>query len=144
MYNDTDDEEYFNAYEDSSADLKFRSIKIDNHQHGDYFSPYNTQPAHHHAPLGGQHLKSAANSKSSSAALSNGCPSIPFGVAKNNFVIQNAEYGSVVQSICENLNGHTNFDFSFVDTEFMVKLIFFCRILMAFENEYVLGIISNC
>lgn len=121
FYNDGDDEELFNAYEDSSADLKFRSIKIDNNQHGDYFASYDTQPAHYHTPIGGQHAKIAATSKSSSAALSNGCPSIPYGIAKTNFIIENTEYISVVKSVCENLNGHANFDFSFVDSEFMVN-----------------------
>lgn len=127
FYNEIDDEELFNAYEDSSADLKFRSIKIDNTQHGDYFSSYNTQPAHYHAPIGGQHAKFANNSKSSSA-VTNGCPPIPYGIAKTNFIIANAEYTSVVQKICENLSGHANFDFSFVDSEFMVKTFSF-RIL---------------
>lgn len=136
FFNDlSSDEELFNAYEHSDVDIKFRSVRVESHQGGDYFSAYHQQSNSFSMPLAGQIFKSNTTSKSSSSS-SSGCPSAPFGIAKTNFIINKPDYTTVVRSITENLNGHDNFDFSFVESEHMV--------IFDFRFLYVHSVASCC
>lgn len=120
FFGDDNDEEFFNAYEDSAADLKFRSIRVDSHPTVDHFASYHHQTAGFGVQTGVQYLK-ADTSKSSSEAHASGCPSAPFGLSKNNFTIINHDFATVQRNISNNLCGHENFDFSYMEGEFMVK-----------------------
>ena len=124
FFDNLSDEELFNAYEPSEADIKFRSVKVESHA-GEYFSAYHQQANSFSMPLAGQLFKSNITStKSSSSASSvNGCPSVPFGIAKTNFIINKSDYNAVVRSITDNIQAHENFDFSYIEHEHMVNIL---------------------
>jgi hypothetical protein len=122
-YSEDADGDYFNSYEDSSADLKFRSVKIDNSSHGDFFSSYehSSEPS---IPNANSFLKCVEgnNIKISSAPLPCVCPSTPFGIAATHFSICGTDRDSIIQKISKNLyDQHNNFDFSYMANDFMVR-----------------------
>lgn len=122
FFDNLSDEELFNAYEPSEADIKFRSVKVESHA-GEYFSAYHQQANSFSMPTAGQLFKSKITSKSSSASSVNGCPSVPFGIAKTNFIINKSDYNAVVRSIADNISAHENFDFSYIEHEHMVNIL---------------------
>ncbi|KAJ1423903.1 hypothetical protein B484DRAFT_451745 [Ochromonadaceae sp. CCMP2298] len=112
-YNADSSDDFDNEYvysEEFVADLKFRSIKVDE-QGGDFFY----QPASH-VDFGQAFAKSAVKSSSGSGS---DCPSVPFGIARTNFPVEKSDYGSVVQAIHDTLLAQEDHDFSFVDHEHM-------------------------
>jgi hypothetical protein len=114
-YNADSSDDFDNEYvysEEFVEDLKFRSIKVDQ-QGGDFFY----QPASH-VDFGQAFAKSAVKSSSGSGS---DCPSVPFGIARTNFPVENLDYGSVVQAIHDTLVAQVDHDFSFVDHEHMVR-----------------------
>eukprot|EP00286_Rhodomonas_abbreviata_P002037 CAMPEP_0181345244 /NCGR_PEP_ID=MMETSP1101-20121128/32644_1 /TAXON_ID=46948 /ORGANISM="Rhodomonas abbreviata, Strain Caron Lab Isolate" /LENGTH=458 /DNA_ID=CAMNT_0023457183 /DNA_START=136 /DNA_END=1512 /DNA_ORIENTATION=- len=136
-----------NEQQDSAADLKFRSIKVETSESaGDFFHDYQgPDPSSYDnvqfgkAGLAGAGMDSVnVLSKSpSSSCASSGCPALPFGTSRTSFVVAHpssstptppgtagsADYGTVVRTIHDHLQSgvHAEFDFSFVDHEHMWK-----------------------
>lgn len=138
FYSDDNDEELFTYGEDSPADPKFRSIKVESGLHTEHFTAFQ-QSAHFNAQQSIQFYKADVNSKSSSEASTGSCPSAPFGVSNTNFNIIKSNYTLVVQSVSENLRNHDNFDFALCEDEFMVRRLHFVRTVRPWDC-----VVTNC
>jgi hypothetical protein len=117
--NEENDEELFTYGEDSAADLRFRSIRVESAHHADHFTAFQQSANFNvHQPVRFQQCES--NDKASEA-IGGDCPSAPFRLTTTSFNIINSDYISVLQSVSENLCNHENFDFGFFPSEHMVR-----------------------
>jgi hypothetical protein len=111
---DSEDVELFSYDEvtDNSEGLKYRSIAI-----------HSRPTAIVSTPTMDMNIssKSLLNVKVATASFYSACPSIPYGMAKNNFIMIRPTYTAVRESVDSFLASQTCFDFTFYEEEFMVS-----------------------
>lgn len=120
-YGDMEEVELFSVTDFDAEDMVYRSIAVDSRPAGDYMRSYE-------APVYSVSTNNKfgvnMNAKSSSAGTINGCPSVPFGISKTKFVMSMTDSRTVVESINNHLKSQSDFDFSHVEEDHMVRGVF--------------------
>jgi hypothetical protein len=113
---DSDNEEVelfsYDDVTDNSEGLKYRSIAVHSRPAAIVSTP--TMDMNYSS-------KSLLNVKVATGSFYSACPSIPFGMAKDHFIMIRPTYTAVRESVDSFLASQTCFDFSFLEDEFMVS-----------------------
>lgn len=126
-YGDMEEVELFSVTDGDAEDMMYRSIAVDSRPAVGFM-------AHYEAPVYTTQAFSKINlgtnvKSSSTGAGSSGCPSVPFGMSKTNFVMSMADRRMVIESIGDHLKTQSNYDFCFFENDFMVRTAFYQALL---------------
>lgn len=124
-----EDGELFSVCDESAEDMVYRSIAVEVRPQVEYIN-YQQSPAIYNLSSFNKTSVSMGNKlMTNSGSVSTGCPSVPFGMAKTNFIITMADRRMVIESISDHLKTQSNYDFSYIESDFMVRMSVWFSIL---------------